>query len=175
MDTGLLVFIFGVCGLITYFIVWTKRAYPLYALRKIKRIKRKQHSELLRLEGRNIVNDMRQYPLLFIDDVAENQKRRNAKSQWRKGRRIDGLLENWITSDSNKIFYLRTVRKLHFNVIRVCLAQFLSERILLLRSSLVQSIEKRVLSYLCDLLDPTEVDEEYALANLVRITLEEDY
>lgn len=198
MSTVLVVFIFGVCALITYFIVWTKRSYPFYALKKIKRAKKKQQAELLRLEGRTIVDDLRTKPLLFIDNVEQNRKRKQEKLHWKRGRRLDGLLENWVTSDSNKIFYLRTIRKLHLNVIRVCLSRFLSQRILLLREVLSHKahnstmeylntqalqiyesfnhyIEREVLSCLCELLDPTEVTEEYALGNLDRITLGEDY
>ncbi len=185
--TMLLVFIFGICVVITYFIVWTKRSYPFYALKKIKRAKKRRNTELLRLEGAGILDDLRKHPLLFINDERENNRRKQEKLQWKRGRRSDLLLENWVTSDSTKIFYLRTIRKLHFNVIRTCLAQFLSQRMLLLHALLnidnkrhqileiYDFIEKYVLSYLCEILDPMEVTEEYALKNLVQITLEEDY
>ena len=136
---------FGAVVMFIIAIVSFQNYAPFWFLVRLKQAKKRRLRKQLREQQATVLKDLGHHQLYYIQDDEADERRRQGKQfwHWQQGRHLiiklltmysrtvggDALLGHWVASQSQKMFYLRTKRILHYRTIMACYEKWIGFRI----------------------------------------------
>lgn len=136
---------FGAVVMFIIAIVSFQNYAPFWFLSRLKQSKKRRLRKQLREQQATVLKDLGHHQLYYMQDDEADERRQQGKQlwYWQQGqhlivklltmysRKVGGhvLLGHWVASQSQKMFYLRTRRILHYTTIMACYEKWMAFRI----------------------------------------------